>query len=902
MMSTENFVIKKGRFLKYTGPEVEVLEIPEGVIEIAKYAYRWSAGLSKCKKIIVPASVKRIESYACEYANFEEIVFMGDIEYIGENAFYECGRNAGKKVFTVITFEGKVGTIDDSAFEHSRVKVINAHQGIEKLGKYVFYECPYLEEVIIPGLKSIGGSCFERCPKLSKIDIPENCTVGTDAFTGCRALGDEEGKFVFAGTLYDTRGTDNIPWTSIPDGVKTIDKYALKRKDHVTIPCSVTNIMKQYESVEFELADGYLQTDKKLTGTGFMKYFESDWSKSMSATDWAYVYLFQTGKKIEKILADSPKDVNGIVEGILVALEQYGKEEQYVRAAEYILANIDSVTPENIQKMYDFCVGKKSQKATSLLQPYLGESITADENDPYSEWRSVYAEHILDKCIKSNNGDKKLFANVKLAGSSELAPAFIVKCAVVPYLMQYTGRQKRIGGYRTDYMPVSIIENADRAADLLDKADLQKLVEKQYAICGPAWLLPLGRIASGARITSLLSEMRRWEEWYTYGASGRSDIITARGALMLSDTRESMMNLDKKGLLEDYARLRNSDADSIRDTVLAEFGLDKDGRKEYDLGSKKIVASLAQDLTLVLYDVAENKIVKSIPKKGTNPELVKIASADFADMKKNTKKVVKGRNDILFGDFLSGKTRSAVSWINSYTRNPLLKKIAELIVWNQGKATFILSDDGAIDCDGNPYEIDQKENIGVAHPLEMEKTEVEAWQKYFTSKGLKQPFSQIWEPVVDNSAIKEDRYAGCMIPFYRFRGQGKHGISVEDYDFHNQIDISFKGCDAFVERIDWHRHEINNDDNFEVQAFGFREYTRQTNHIVAYLDKITVYGRVLKDDTSIATYLDSFTLAQITEFINAAVENQCNNCLAVLMEYKNSKFSEYDPMDEFTLE
>lgn len=371
---------------------------------------------------------------------------------------------------------------------------------------------------------------------------------------------------------------------------------------------------------------------------------------------------------------------------------------------------------------------------------------------------------------------------------------------------------------------------------------------------------------------------------------------------MLSDTRESMMNLDKKGLLEDYARLRNSDADSIRDTVLAEFGLDKDGRKEYDLGSKKIVASLAQDLTLVLYDVAENKIVKSIPKKGTNPELVKIASADFADMKKNTKKVVKGRNDILFGDFLSGKTRSAVSWINSYTRNPLLKKIAELIVWNQGKATFILSDDGAIDCDGNPYEIDQKENIGVAHPLEMEKTEVEAWQKYFTSKGLKQPFSQIWEPVVDNSAIKEDRYAGCMIPFYRFRGQGKHGISVEDYDFHNQIDISFKGCDAFVERIDWHRHEINNDDNFEVQAFGFREYTRQTNHIVAYLDKITVYGRVLKDDTSIATYLDSFTLAQITEFINAAVENQCNNCLAVLMEYKNSKFSEYDPMDEFTLE
>ena len=65
---------------------------------------------------------------------------------------------------------------------------------------------------------------------------------------------------------------------------------------------------------------------------------------------------------------------------------------------------------------------------------------------------------------------------------------------------------------------------------------------------------------------------------------------------------------------------------------------------------------------------------------------------------------------------------------------------------------------------------------------------------------------------------------------------------------------------------------------------------------------MTVYGRVLNNDSSIAEYLDYFTLAQIVEFINVAMENQSNDCLAILMDYKDKKFAEFDPMDMFTLD
>ena len=543
----------------------------------------------------------------------------------------------------------------------------------------------------------------------------------------------------------------------------------------------------------------------------------------------------------------------------------------------------------------------KAKKAASLLAPYLRVD-QEDINDTFAEWKKAFNDHLLEKSVKTNNGDIKLFDKVRMTGTEEFAPPFVVKCAVAPYLDLYTGRPKHIGGYKTDHIDVKIIELADKAAELLNVIDLQGLLEKECGNGNSAWLLPYCRYATGQQISALISKMRKWENWYEFGATGRGDIITARGSLMLSETREAIMYLEKKNLLSDYAKLRGTDADVIRDTVLAEFGLDASGKKEYDLGSKKVVVSLAQDLSLVIYDVAENKTVKSIPKKGTDPELVKEAAADFSEMKKNTKKVVKSRNEMLFDDFLSGKTKPAVSWKASYTKNPLLKCVSELIVWNQGKSTFIMTQDGPVDFNGNLYEIDENTEIGVAHPIEMETAVIEAWQKYFTSKGLKQPFSQIWEPVIEKDEIKEDRYKGCLIPFYRFRSQEKHGITIEDYNFHDEIVISFKDCNTNVERIDLHRHEIRNDDNFEITSFSFKDYTRQVNHIVAYLDKISVYDRILKDDISIAMSLKEFTLAQITEFINIALEHNCTNCLAMLMDYKNKTYSSYDPMDEFTLE
>ena len=57
-----------------------------------------------------------------------------------------------------------------------------------------------------------------------------------------------------------------------------------------------------------------------------------------------------------------------------------------------------------------------------------------------------------------------------------------------------------------------------------------------------------------------------------------------------------------------------------------------------------------------------------------------------------------------------------------------------------------------------------------------------------------------------------------------------------------------------------------------------------------------------KDDVFVMDQIGRFTLAQVTEMIRIAQEAQAVNVLALLLEYKNAHFADFDPMEEFTLE
>ncbi len=360
---------------------------------------------------------------------------------------------------------------------------------------------------------------------------------------------------------------------------------------------------------------------------------------------------------------------------------------------------------------------------------------------------------------------------------------------------------------------------------------------------------------------------------------------------MRSDTRAAMLLAEKRKELNKYAAMRGMDTDELRDKYLSDLGLDMHGRKSYDLGNVSVGIRMNPDFSFTV-ELPDGKTSKSLPKKGSDPEKYDAANKDFAQIKKDVKQIWKNRADLLLSDFITGKTRMAEYWKKAYGGNPILHGVACLLVWGQGGKTFRRTDDGLVTADGSAYELSD-EPVRVAHPIEMEALDLEAWRKHFTSRGLKQPFAQIWERAYDPSEIAPDRYAGCPIIFFQLQGAEKHGF--------NQ-DLNIPGCRVEAK---WSTETAANGNKVsycDIQSFTINTFSRAVNHALAYLDRVTIAGRIAKDDADVMRSVEGCNVAQVSEYIATAQENSAVNVLALLMEYKNTHFADFDPMDEFTLE
>lgn len=372
-------------------------------------------------------------------------------------------------------------------------------------------------------------------------------------------------------------------------------------------------------------------------------------------------------------------------------------------------------------------------------------------------------------------------------------------------------------------------------------------------------------------------------------------ISKAEKRIMESTCKTAVCYFESKNRLDEYALYHGVDADTLRESVLADFGLDEGGCKTYLFAGNSITAKLANNLSVILID-AEGKTLKSVPKKGVDSEEYDRIRKEIAQLKKDISTAVKLHNKRLLSDFLQGRPRSIENWEQSYRKNPLLMQLAKLVVWQQGNKTFILNEEG------NPINVHGEsitltgEDILLAHPMEMETELTVQWQEYFLNNHLSQPFAQVWEPVVDEKMINSNRYKGATIPLYMLMNMDVHGITME-----GQSKLVLCDCTANLKLISGSKDWINN--QFEINNFKFKKYTRAVNHIVILFDKGTVQGRLLKDDVSAAEWLDFFTLAQIMEFIRLVNEKgDCPNTAALLLEYKQKKYPDADPFGEFVLD
>ncbi len=886
-MSSSDFVIESGALKVYNGPGGDVT-IPPSVTCIGNGAFR---GCSSLISVTIPESVTRIGNNAFEWcSNLTRVTIPESVMSIGNDAFWRCTSliNAGPTGSGCDYQFGWTESIPSNAFRGcSSLTSISIPEGITRIGDNAFTGCYSLTSVSIPdGVTSIGERAFSECSRLKSVVFPNNgILIGDCVFNGCSNLKD-----VILPTDLNT-----MPETAF-DGIVS-------------------------EDVHFLLPNMYQFGKQKISSlicTGHISYIDSD----LTSDDLACIALYQKSKRWQNWLRQgNVKEPDSVLRSILALLRQESNVTKQVgmQATQFAKDFGKRLSRDDIANLVALLREKKWSGSKALEKDAeLMLLITAKATEEHPIEALVRERLAVDSFDKSVQ--KMVKSGVRYADREELSSR-----EAVLYILSESKREwdrcadfwgGELGAISVlmDAKKVHLSKIADQVAAALDRRSLSAFLEEQVG--GNYYrysLLAFARYADDRGIENVCSNYKALSRGR---AKERYKADNLKEALLLSDTRAAMLFYDRIGELDRYAALHNMSAVDMRDSVmLPDFALDEDGKKRYDIGGNIVEVGFSPELELTLYDVNKGKVVRSFPKKSDDPAKAETAAKEFAAFKKDITDFLKLRTEQLHKMHLSGDTVKPELWHKVYVEHPVIRLLSQLVIWmDESKHTFTVLDAETVDSELRPYT--PQGSIHVAHVLEMNAADIAAWQEMLRGQKKKQLFEQVWEPIIPwEEKELQTRYEGACV-LAKDRNELKkrlkqRGVDVRSadmdreydphtgqYKFNGKSTMLFGDCLA-IDYSSEGEEIVLGEANIKAE-----QGNREINVVLLELDRLMAVEHIREDraETLSESLLSTFTIAQITEFIELSIASEATACTAALLNYKNEHYPEYVDMSGFSLD
>lgn len=513
-----------------------------------------------------------------------------------------------------------------------KLSVVQVPEGINKLGIGAFGQVDNtITDIILPeGLITIDGNLysgnmvFGGCKKLKRVVVPDTLIdIPHDAFDIYVRKDDSEDseKVKLEFNEYDNGlylgnacnpyvclveiSDKSIESLSVHEGCKIICGNAFLhcgKLRTIVLPDSLVKIEERSytewveslgrfmdtkniyskNDLKINMPANYFRTTMKLPVRVTYDLLSVKWKDQVTLTDLAWIYLFQSGIRIEGFCKKKFIDKNQAVKEMLAVCTEKPSETAIAKLAKYAYFTKAAIQKDQILEIIQLAEreGVTSGEIDQLkIIAGVASKADIDELDQYcrEKYDSKTIDDIISRSSLSLDTALKKYP-VKYKATKKEASQFVLKCVIASYTDSFSGNEPK----------ARIIKDADELAAKLDSNMFSKFIDKiterpmlhvllhgEYWEIGPIdrLLSLVGRFGDERNLDRLIDGYESFESKNV--GINRSTKYSSyqnylKAAILLNDSQKALSYCVEKGWGKEYASIRGKKLSELTNMVAAD--------------------------------------------------------------------------------------------------------------------------------------------------------------------------------------------------------------------------------------------------------------------------------------------------------------------------------------------